>query len=277
MIKVGAVSLGWSGTALPQVFEQLKAMGGECVEINSQTERHHGLTLDSRTIPQVRAWAADAGLTIGSLSGYSDFAQRDADALAAERERLLTTCRVAAEMEVEIVRAFVGDTKPGLTLDEVYPAIVDSFRQVAAEAQKLGLKLAIENHGRLLNDGPGLVQLIKEVNASNLGLTLDTGNFAWAGHDAAQTQHDFEVALPYTFNLHIKDGVWREDRFDFVPAGEGELDIAGLMKQLVQRDYQGMVYSEYEGSGDFLTNTEQSIKNLQAAYQAGEQKGMGVA
>jgi len=262
MIKIGAVSLGWSGTPLPQVFAQLKAIGGEVVEINSRVERHHGLALNSQTIPQVRAWAAGAGLTIGSLSGYSDFAQREPEALAAERERLLQTCRLASEMEVGVARAFVGDVKPGLTLDEVYPAIVDSFRQAAAEARTLGVKLAIENHGRLLNDGPGLVRLLQDVGAANLGLTLDTGNFAWAGHDAAQTQGDFQAALPYTFNVHVKDGLWREGRFDFVSAGEGELDLAGLIRELVRQGYQGVVYSEYEGGGDFLRSTERSIRYL---------------
>lgn len=262
MMKVGAVSLGWSGVALPAIFEQLAEMGGECIEINGNTQRHHGVTLDSATIPQVQQWAADAGLTIGSISGYCDFAQADAAALDAEIERLLVSCRVAAEMEVPVVRAFVGDVKPGVTLPAVRDNIVAAFRQACAQAAALGVTLGIENHGRLINDGPALAAMVKDVGAPNLGFTIDTGNFAWAGHDAAQVRADFAAVLPYIVNVHIKDGVWTEGGFPFVPAGEGELPLIWLLEQLAERGYQGMVSSEFEGAGDFVEGTRRSIAYL---------------
>jgi len=267
-MKIGAVSLGWSGTPLPRVFEQLAAMGGECVEINGNAERHHGLTLDAQTIPQVQRWAADAGLVIGSLSGYCDFAMLDADALDAEVERLLVTCRVAAELGAPVVRAFSGDVKPGVTLEAARPHIIAAFRKAARAAEVLGVTLGIENHGRLINDGPALAALVEEVGAPNLGFTIDTGNFAWAGHDAAQVQADFAAVLPRIVNVHVKDGVWTGDSFSFVPAGEGELPLAWLLQQLAARGYDGMVCSEFEGGGDFVEGTRRSIAYLKPVVAA---------
>ena len=261
-MKIGAVSLGWSGTPLPRVFEQIAAMGGECVEINGNTERHHGIVLDRATIPQVQRWAADAGLTIGSLSGYCDFALLDADALDAEIERLLVTCRTAVELGVPVVRAFSGDVKPGVTLEAVRPHIIAAFRKAAHAAESLGVTLGIENHGRLINDGPALAALVEEVGAPNLGFTIDTGNFAWAGHDAAQVRADFAAVLPRIVNVHIKDGVWTDKGFTFVPAGEGELPLAWLLQQLAGRDYSGMVCSEFEGASDFIEGTRRSVAYL---------------
>ncbi len=267
MMKVGAVSLGWSGTPLPQVFEELSAMGGRCVEINGNTERHHGLPLDQTTIPQILTWAKEARLAIPSLSGYCDFAQTDADALDAEVERLLSTCRAAALMNVGVVRAFVGDVKPNITLAQVRPFLVAGFRQACAEAADLGVTLGIENHGRLINDGPALVELVDEVNADNLGFTLDTGNFAWAGHSPEQVRVDFAAVLPHVVSVHIKDGVWTADGFGFVPAGEGELPLAWLLQQLADRGYEGPVCSEFEGSEDFREGTRRSIAFLRSAVQ----------
>lgn len=261
-MKIGAVSLGWSGTPLPRVFEQLAAMGGACVEINGNTERHHGIVLDRATIPQVQRWAADAGLTIGSLSGYCDFALRDADALDAEIERLLATCRAAAELGAPVVRAFSGDVKPGVTLDVVRPNIIAAFRKAARATESLGVTLGIENHGRLINDGPALAALVEEVGAPNLGFTIDTGNFAWAGHNAAQVRADFAAVLPRIVNVHIKDGVWTDAGFNFVPAGEGELPLAWLLQELAGRGYNGMVCSEFEGAGDFVEGTRRSVAYL---------------
>lgn len=261
-MKIGAVSLGWSGMPLPRVFEQIAAMGGECVEINGNTGRHHGIALNRETIPQVRRWAADAGVVIGSLSGYCDFAQFDAGALDVEIERLLVTCRAAAELGAPVVRAFSGDVKPGVTLEAVRPNIITAFRKAARAAESLGVTLGIENHGRLINDGPALATLVEEVGAPNLGFTIDTGNFAWAGHDAAQVQADFAAVLPRIVNVHIKDGVWTGAGFTFVPAGEGELPLVWLLQQLAERGYSGMVCSEFEGAGDFVEGTRRSVAFL---------------
>ncbi|MDF1513661.1 MAG: sugar phosphate isomerase/epimerase [Anaerolineae bacterium] len=261
-MKIGAVSLGWSGTPLQVVFKKIAAMGGECVDINGHTLKHHQLEISPSTAPQIKKWAAESGLEIGSLAGYSDFAQTDKSNLAAEIERLLTTCQAASEIQVPLVRAFAGDVKPGVLLDDVLPFMIESFQEAAAKALTLGISLGIENHGRLINDGPQLAQLIDQVAAPNLGVTLDTGNFAWAGHNLAQVHSDYESLLPHILCLHIKDGIWHEDGFVFVPAGEGDLPLFWLLETLIDRGYAGMVYSEFEGKGDFETGTAVSIKHL---------------
>lgn len=265
MIAVGAVSLGWGDTSLPRLFDELGAMGGECVEINGRPGLHDGLVLDDRTIPRVRSWAEAAGLVVSGISGYNDFAQTDPDALGAEQERLLGTCRVASDMHVELVRAFAGEPKPGLAMEDAWPTIVEAFRWVARHAEALGVTVAIENHGRLLNDGSLLAALVCEIGESSVALTLDTGNFAWAGHSPEQVSADIEAALPYAANLQVKDGVWRNGSFEFVPAGEGALDLADLLRRLIERGYHGPVNSEYEGAGDFLEGTRRSIAYLRDA------------
>ena len=142
------------------------------------------------------------------------------------------------------------------------------MQQAARQAEPLGVTLAIENHGRLLNDGPALARLIREVGASNVGVTLDTGNFAWAGHGPSQVQADFEAVLPHIVSVHVKDGVWREavgstpSVFEFVPAGSGQLPLVDWLKALAGRGYQGAVCSEYEGGGDFREGTRASIAYL---------------
>ena len=265
-MKIGAVSLGWSGQSLPTIFKIIASMGGECVDINGNTERHHGISITHQTASEIREWAADAGLTIGSLSGYNDFALSDTGELDQEIERLLETCKAASEMHVPIVRAFVGDIKQGLTLSGVRANIVHAFRVVCEEAAKLGVTLGIENHGRLINDGPTLAGLFEEIDAPNLGMTLDTGNFAWAGHNAVQVRNDFSVLLPHIVCLHVKDGIWTNHGFEFLPAGEGDLPLYWLMQKLYTSGYDGMVYSEFEGKGDFETGTAVSIKHLKDNY-----------
>lgn len=264
-MKIGAVSLGWAGKPLAQAMEDIAAFGGDCIEINGRPGVHAGLTLDAGSAAQVRSWAAAAGLQITAVSGYCDFAQADPAARAAEVERLMTACRAAQALEVGVVRAFAGDPKPGLTLAAAWPWLVAGLREAARRAAPLGVTLAIENHGRLLNDGPALARLIAEIGEPNVGVTLDTGNFAWAGHDLAQVRADFATVLPYVVSVHVKDGVWRPDAapaFTFVPAGQGQLPLAEWLAALAARGYPGGVCSEYEGGGDFREGTRASIAYL---------------
>jgi len=261
-MKIGAVSLGWKGIALPDVFAQVRDAGGECVELNSKPGLHDDLVLDPQTCGQVRAWAKDAGLTISAVSGYNDFALCDRELLRVEIERLVHACRIASELKVGVVRAFVGSDKPGESFAKFRPYVIESFQEAGRQAASLGVALAIENHGYLLNDGPALAQLLKDIDADNVGVTLDTGNFSWAGHGFTQTWADFEAVLPYVFNVHIKDGVWHGDEFEFVPAGEGALNVRKVLTRLAELEYEGAVCSEYEGSGNFLEGTRASIAYL---------------
>jgi len=62
--------------------------------------------------------------------------------------------------------------------------------------------------------------------------------------------------------VHIKDGTWTDKGFAFVPAGEGQLPLAWLARRLAAQRYQGPIYSEYEGAGDFRESTRSSIAYL---------------
>lgn len=261
-MRMGAVSLGWSGTPLPQVFDQIRAMGGECMEINCRMEQHHGLTWDEQSAARVRAWAEAAGVWISGISGYNDFAQENLDALPYEVERLMEACRLASDLGVGIVRAFPGDLKPGMTPETSWSAQVAGFQQAARLAEPLGVSLAIENHGLLLNDGLLLGRLVSDIGADNVGLTLDTGNFCWAGHSLDRAQADFEAMLPHVINVHIKDGIWQDGSFEFVPAGQGELPLTMWMATLAEAGYRGAVCSEFEGAGDFVEGTRSSLDFL---------------
>ncbi len=267
-MKIGAVSLGWAGRPLPQAMADIAAFGGDCIEINGRPGVHAGLVLDDTSAAQVRRWADEAGLQICAVSGYCDFAQADRAGRLHEVERLLTACRAAHALEVTIVRAFAGDARPGLTLEAAWPWLVEGLQEAARRAAPLGVRLAVENHGRLLNDGSALARLVTEVAAPNVGIMLDTGNFAWAGHDAGQVAADFEAVLPHVLSLHVKDGIWRSTAdgagttFEFVPAGRGQLPLAEWLAALQAAGFTGAVCSEYEGAGDFREGTRASIAYL---------------
>lgn len=262
MNAVGATSLGWGATALPRIFTELAELGGRCVELNNRPGQHDDLAITGPAVGRVRRWAAEAGIAITSIAGYNDFAAPSGAALAAEVDRLLASCRLAAELGVAVVRSFVGEPRPGRTVTGMWPSIVGAFQDAAGRAGALGVTLAIENHGRLLNDGPALARLVGDIGASNVGCTLDTGNFSWAGHDLQDTWRDFDAVLPLAVNVHVKDVRWVAGAPTFVPAGTGEIGVATVLERLRAVGYTGAILSEYEGAPPFADGTAASIRFL---------------
>ena len=171
-------------------------------------------------------------------------------------------CMVAKNLGIPVVRAFAGDVREGLTLDQLYPRIVSGFKAVAQRVGDWGITVAIENHGRLINHGDHLQALLHDVGSPVIKLTLDTGNFCWAGHSVEVAERFFDALAPFVATVHVKDGCFVVGVWTLTPAGRGEIDLAGLLKKLVALGYQGAVLSEYEGEADFGVSTLESVAYL---------------
>ncbi|MEO8829766.1 sugar phosphate isomerase/epimerase family protein [Lapillicoccus sp.] len=260
---IGATSLGFGSVTLEEVFDGLAAVGGECTELNGLPGRHGGVTLSGAEVKRVKALSASSGVQVTSVGGYNDFA-KGRDHLDEEVGRLLDACRIAHELEVPVVRAMVADAAPGVTLDNIRPDVVEGFRRACARAGQLGVTLGIENHGRLANNGSWLASVVDEVDAPNLGFTVDTGNFAWAERTPTTVHADLACVLPQAVNVHVKDVRWDgEGHFEnFVTAGTGAIDVEGILATLRSLGYLGPVVSEYEGHGSHRDGTAASIEYL---------------
>lgn len=266
---IGATSLGFGSVTLEEVFDGLVAVGAECTELNGLPGRHGGVTIAGAEVKRVKALSASSGVQVTSVGGYNDFS-KSRDHLDEEVGRLLDACRIAHELEVPVVRAMVADAAPGVTLANVRPDVVEGFRRACVRAGRLGVTVGIENHGRLANDGAWLASVVEEVGAPNLGLTVDTGNFAWADRAPATVQADLACVLPHAVNVHVKDVRWDDEgHFDhFLPAGEGAIDLEGILATLRSLGYVGPVVSEYEGQDRHRVGTAASIEYLKRVCDA---------
>ena len=141
------------------------------------------------------------------------------------------------------------------------------MRPIASQSPLVALESTVISHGLPYPHNLRLAPRLGEVLRGG-SVTLDTGNFGWAGHGPSQVPADFAAVLPNVVSVHVKDGVWRAAAgggpsvFQFVPAGSGPLPLADWLRVLAGRSYQGAVCSEYEGGGDFRDGTRASIAYL---------------
>lgn len=251
-MKPGVVGLSLSRFAFDDTLKFVMEIGGECIELSTVPGAHRGtLDLTPANRPRVKEMVEEAGLRISAVAGYNDFSFGDGTRLHDEVKRLRNYMELASGLDCPLVRAFGGDLRPGLEREDVIGSIVRGFRESVKWAEEYNVYLALENHGRLVNHAPSIARIVEEVGSEWLRVTLDTGNFRWAGYSLEEVRRFLSMLIPYTANVHLKDGFLREDgTMQFLPLGEGELDIAGIIADLRRAGYSGPLCSEFEGAGD---------------------------
>jgi sugar phosphate isomerase/epimerase len=262
-MKIGVTSLGMQGTSLPEAIEKMVQFGAECTELNGRPGCHPDIAWEDKADYETAKRLLDgAGVVATSMGGYCDFAQTDDAALEAQVAGFVEYCQRAVKMGIPVVRAFAGDVKEGIALADVEARITEAFAEVMRRIVDLDLTVGIENHGRLANDGFFLRKLIETVGSSRLGMTIDTGNFYWAGHSPETVDTFIKLLAPYTVNVHIKDVAYRDGKPVFVPAGRGIVDLPRLFTLLAGNGYAGPIVSEYEGQDPYEQGTLESVAYL---------------
>jgi hydroxypyruvate isomerase len=251
-VKIGVVCLSLSCMDFIDVLDFVQDVGGEAIELCTVKGAHNGtLNLSDENRLSILRTVESFGLSIASVAGYNDFTSHVTDELQREVERLEYYCKLAADLSVNIVRAMGGDPKPGLSKSQMVRNIIQGFKIAVEMADQYGVTLALENHGTVTNNGSTLMKIIDEVASDNLGLTLDTGNFCWAGFSLEESYEYFNQLVPYVVNVHLKDVVSDVgNKAKFVPLGQGKMDLRRIVTLLADHGYQGALLCEYEGMGD---------------------------
>lgn len=86
-----------------------------------------------------------------------------------------------------------------------------------------------------------MLDLIRKVNRSNVGITLDVGHAVVCGHKPVDFLHLLEEEI---FHVHLHDNDGIVDRH--LPLGKGIIDYVAVLQSLNQVAYQGAVTLEFE-------------------------------
>jgi sugar phosphate isomerase/epimerase len=101
---------------------------------------------EKQNLETIRQAAENAGLEPCMLVCYSDFTHPAAKQRAKEIEGMKADIRLATTLGAKFVRVTAGQNHPGLEREHAVQWVVEGFREVLEEADKLGVTLAYENH-----------------------------------------------------------------------------------------------------------------------------------
>ena len=135
-----------------------------------------------------------------------------------------------------------GREPPHVSVDRLVPRVQAACRQAA----EVGVRLSIETHTALPVEA--LAELVRRVDAPNLGVVLDTANVVRVGSDLMEATR---LLAPLTDMVHMKDldlsdagfgdpGGW----WPSTSLGAGDLDLRGVLAELRSVGFEGLVCVE---------------------------------
>ena len=227
--------------------------------------------LGPTTPAEFRRLAEGRGLAVSNYTGYSDFAHPEPEARKRELAALLKNLEVAREVGAPSVRALTGQQWPGVNQEKGLHWVVDGIRQGAEKADRMGLRLNVENHTKAATwthfdfamQGEVFLRVMEGLRDVPVGVQFDIANPLVAGEDTRALFEEVHSRIGY---VHVND-VRRPGVFEFVPVGTGTAPIREVLSRLRQQGYTGWVGIE-EASRTGKQGFRQAVQYTRQALEA---------
>jgi sugar phosphate isomerase/epimerase len=160
---------------------------------------------------------------------------------------------VAADLGSPAIRIFAGDAQKGQTEAEARRYCVECIEACADHAAKRGVFLALENHGGVVAEPDGLLEIVRAVKSEWFGVNLDTGNF-----HGVDPYADLARCVRYAVTAQVKVEMQAKG------GPKQEADFGRLVRMLKDAGYRGTVTLEYEAAEPPLVGVPRYLDSLRA-------------
>ena len=161
----------------------------------------------------------------------------------------------AALLGAPHIRIFAGSVSKGMSRGQAVTLCVGAIEECCDYAGGKGIFLGLENHGGIVADVAGLMEIVKAVKSPWFGVNLDTGNF-----HSDDPYADLEKCAPYAVNVQLKAEITRRGQ-----SAEAS-SLSRLVKTLRDANYQGYVALEYESKEDPWTAVPALLKRMKQLF-----------
>ena len=217
------------------------------------------------------------GLKVSCYTLDSDFSVYDEEKYRGCIDLCKRRLETAQILGTDTIRLDPRTTLGGKSPDEVDPdeilvRIAQGMAEVADAAAERGIKVGVENHGRLLGRSDQIERIVKTVNRPNFGVNLDFTNFRQVfGEDHLEATRKL---AEYTIHVHAKDFlISREPREGWIqiPTGEyirpttggkGDARWREVFQTLKEAGYDGVISLEVVDREDIEGSVIEGVANI---------------
>lgn len=157
----------------------------------------------------------------------------------------------SADMGARTLRVFAGGPPKGIDHATGRKWVIECVQECLPKAEEKGVILAMENHGGVVEDAAGTLEILEAIRSDWFGLKWDTGNY-----HTADPYGDLAKVAPYAVTTHMK--------IEICPNGKPEpTDFAHVLDILREVRYRGYLLLEYEAAEEAKIAVPRVIAELQ--------------
>lgn len=247
--------------SIDEALEGLAAAGYRNCEIGAVKgwfEHIDPDTVSDAELNRIQTKLQDVGLNPVSISGHTQIQTDEGKA------RFGRVIDIAQTLGMSIVNTFTGDANTEAERE----AYFSNVQELCDKAGKLGLTIGMETDSNMLPTAKIGVDILARIDRPEvLGFNYDPGNVVY--YTGADPIEDIDYALPQLVHFHFKDKIGGQGIFNFPPPGDGQIDMAALLRKLNDAGYEGPISAEVEfddkGWPDYagcLAAAKRSVANL---------------
>jgi sugar phosphate isomerase/epimerase len=222
---VSVSTMAFDGYSLETALDALAGLGVQYVEPASVDKIFQHLMEEDFTPARasgLRRALADRGLSCLSLSAHMDLTGPDSV------ERFHRRLEFARNLGARCINSIAGPA-----------GALDGFRRnlpaLAERAKDLGVVIALENHGDLLDKERQILAFIREIGHPAVRVNYDTGNAWYYSRGTIDPVEELALLAPVVAHVHVKTPKIVDGMLRWVALGDGVLDLPGLARVLRER------------------------------------------
>jgi sugar phosphate isomerase/epimerase len=254
MIRIGCGTVCYRALALQEALERIARAGYRWVETQATAP----------FCPHIDPWKDDPEAFRRQVS---DLGFQGVSALWAPQGAIIpdpqsvrgVTAAVqwAGAAGIPVVNAGDGHKPDDMSDEDALKVLGDRLQEILIEAERSRVYVAIEPHGTFSLTPEGLKRIMGLVESPWLGINYDTANvhratyvetvegaYSWTPFGEAQDEvATLREVMGRVVHVHAKDVIGPTS----VALGEGEVDVVGCLRVLMESGYDGVVSLETEG------------------------------
>ena len=268
------MKLGFYTNYDPETVKFAQKVGFRSMELSAWPDSSlNAETTTDQKIKDVKKDLEAHDIEISALGYYPNYLDPEKEKAEEATEYFYKVMELAHRMDVGVVCTFAGRDMYQSVKANI-PLFEKAFTPFCDEAERLGLKIAIENCPMLdrvtqLSENIAFSpevwdEMYKVVPSKALGIELDPAHMVWQGIDYVQAIHDYGDRI---FHIHAKDmeidrkvlgrvGILGQTFADIIGLGHGwwkaripgwgEIDWHALISALIDVGYKGNIDIEHE-------------------------------
>jgi sugar phosphate isomerase/epimerase len=197
------------------------------------------LDFDEPLRKEIKAKLAENGLGVACI-GSPIGKVKISEPWAAHFERFKIAVDAAEFFGAPLIRVFSYYPPEGGNILEHQDEVISRFGVKVDYIKDLPVTLVHENEKAIFGEkARECVVLMKKINSPKLRSAFDFANFVQAGE---RPRNNWPLLKPFTTHIHVKDAMLKDGKV--VPAGEGDGDVASILRDAYASGYRGFLSLE---------------------------------